>query len=707
MAALALLAAATLTLYWTTLSYEFVSWDDHLHLRDNPFFGPPWLANLARLWQAPFERLYNPLAYSWWAVLAHVDTLFGTAGRGLNASLFHAGNLALQVANVWLAWRLLRCLGCGIGGATWGAALFLVHPLAVESVAWVSEARGLLAATLLLSALNGYIAYIEADRARRASQEPAPRRAICLALYLLALLLFGLALLAKSSAAAGPLLAAVLSWGWLGRSARQTALELAPWGVLVVGIAWISSREQSYEAMHHAVPLLMRPIVAADALAFYLYKLVWPEALGIDYGRTPFRVVESGVGYITMWAPVAVAVAVWLSRRRWLAIGAALFVAALAPVLGMIPFQYQDYSTVADRYAYLALLGPVWCVAWWADGLAKSAKAASRRKLAATVGVLIWLALAWRTHQQSQVWRNDLELFTHAEQVNPHSAAALGNLGRYWFEQGELAQAEGYFESAARHFPNKLTSQLNLSVLRLRQNRLAEAQQRAELACETSPQSVKAQLQRAAVLARRHDWPAAALAAQRVLQLDPQDEVAGDIDALARFAQGAALPEADRAGLAERHQQLAEQRLLEQDVSAALFHAEWAAKLSDQPDTWLALARTQRLAGDRQAAARTCRQAVERFPGHAESHNDLGALLAAEDPQQARLHYQQALQLKPNFAHAHNNLGILEARAGDWKSAAGHFRRAVALQPSLESAANNLRNAEQNLRRAASQDVGR
>lgn len=210
------------------------------------------------------------------------------------------------------------------------------------------------------------------------------------------------------------------------------------------------------------------------------------------------------------------------------------------------------------------------------------------------------------------------------------------------------------------------------------------------------------------VLARSSQWPAAASAAQRALDINSQDSVARDIAATAKVAQSdVTFSDDELTALAHRHQQLAAAALAEQDLGTALFHAEWATKISSHPQHWLELARVQRSAGDRAGAIASCRSGLQAFPTDADLHNDLGALLTTDNAEQARFHLQTAVKLRPDFAQAHNNLGILSARGGDWSAAAAHFRRAIEFRPGFDSAIRNLLMAEEELQRLTPKRVKR
>jgi hypothetical protein len=168
------------------------------------------------------------------------------------------------------------------------------------------------------------------------------------------------------------------------------------------------------------VPLWQRPFVAGDALAFYLFKIVCPIRLGVDYGRAPVSTIASHWPYLTSLVPLVIAIVVWVKRRAWRPIvaGAVIFVLGLLPILGLVPFDFQIYSTVADHYVYLPMLGIAIVVAF----------VVLRWRKLAPVAILVIGLLGVRTFLQAMTWKDSLTLFNHALEVNPRSWMAQVNL---------------------------------------------------------------------------------------------------------------------------------------------------------------------------------------------------------------------------------------------------------------------------------------
>lgn len=463
-----LLVGIVLGIYGRTLSYQFLNWDDDIHVTANPHLVPLRGAGLARLWREPYENLYIPVSYSWFAAEAWLSALWHGADAPLDPRVFHAGSLALHAGCVLAVFALLRRLV----GRTWpaflGAALFALHPLQVESVAWISEQRGLLSALLAIVALIGYL-----------PREPTAGDAHRPARYAAATVCFALALLAKPSAVAVPLVAVAIDRGWYRQAWREVARRAAPWLALALVVAVFNKWQQGDARLAFVAPPWSRPLLAGDALAFYLLKLAapiaasWefahlPAGLGFDYGRFPERVLSWPWVGVAWLVPCGVLALVVCSRWRqpWFA-AASVFVAGLLPVLGFVPFLYQDISTVADRYLYLPMLGVSLALAHWFV------------RHPSWPGMLIagLLLGAWSAAsvQQAATWHDSVALYEHGLEVNPQSFVAQYGLGNYYRQRGEWAAAADKYAATLAAHPRYARAYNHLGLLRAGEGQHAAA----------------------------------------------------------------------------------------------------------------------------------------------------------------------------------------------------------------------------------------
>ncbi len=458
---LAVVGVSALLAFVPTLANDFTNWDDNVNLIDNPFLLPPSWWGFFELWKAPYENLYVPLFYTSY----YLDLLL-SGGRPKPfvthlINLFtHAANavlVAFVVRKLWLASegqlgeraRGTRAWGLALPW-TVGALLFAVHPIQTEVVAWATGRKDLLAAFLCLAS---WVCWLHADVCGPERQKLL--RKVAFGLFLAALF-------AKPASVALPAALLVCDWflfrpHWIVL-ARRYALWFAAaalWTVTTKG-----TQELSQQAREALTPLWTRPFVAADALRFYLGKILWPLNLAPVYAHTPKLASRATEFWLSL--PLVLLGLAWLWRRRtvW-GLAAALFVVFVAPVLGLVPFAYQRYSTVADRYVYLSMVGVALAAA---AALGRGLGRWSAERLAAASALLI-LGLALLSWRQSRVWRNSVSLWEHNVRLIPHCAVAHANLAATYATADKREDAKRHNERALELDPAQERAHSNLGLL--------------------------------------------------------------------------------------------------------------------------------------------------------------------------------------------------------------------------------------------------
>jgi Tfp pilus assembly protein PilF len=443
-----LVVAVTLVVFAPIVTHDFVTWDDPEFVYANPRLFPVTPAGLARVWLEP-----NALTYTTYVLLS----AFPAAGT-IDPRVVHATSLLLHAAAALATWMLLVHLVHDPTAAALGALLFALHPLQVEPVAWATGLKDVLSGLFGVLALGAWV---------RAAADERPRLLPAGTGWLV------LALLAKPTAVVVPLMAAVLDVTLLGRSWRASLRALVPWVVvaLVFGVLVVQGQA---EALRDAPPPWTRPLIAVDALAFYARLLVAPVALGPDYGRTPSAVLDAGWTHAALLGVAALVVlaVVWRARRPWLTASVSLFVAGLLPVLGLTPFLFQRYSTVADRYCYLALLGPALALAALA---ARPSGSHGRRPATLALAAVVLAVLGVLSARQLTVWRDSPSLLQHGVRVNPSSWALYENLGGVLADRNDLERAVAAYRESIRLRPGNPSAHYNLGTVLFAQGRTDDA----------------------------------------------------------------------------------------------------------------------------------------------------------------------------------------------------------------------------------------
>jgi tetratricopeptide (TPR) repeat protein len=443
-AARLLLIVLVLATFAPLYTAEFVRLDDPYTLHHNPRLNPATWAHIAsywREWKTGEEGLYIPVTYTLWsglAKLARVDYPdFG--GIALNPWVFHSANILVHTTSTLLVFGILFKLLARPIPATIGAALFAIHPVQVETVAWASGMKDLLAGMFALAAIRVHLALPkaasehseEADRPARDDRRIRPFTALRSGVVIA---FAALAMLSKPSAVMLGPICFIIDVLLFKQSTRRALLRVLPMLLIAIPIALIARHVQEVN-LFAATVWWLRPIIAGDALTFYLGKLIFPLHLAPDYGQRPQVVLSASITYVLAVVPLLLALLIWRWRNRYVIAASLIFLIALLPVLGFTSFQFQYFSTVTDHYLYLAMLGPALAAGWVAS-------LRPGRTTFAIASVLLAL-LAIRSFVQSLVWRDDFALFTHTLFVNPQSFLARNNLGTAYEEQAGRAEQAG------------------------------------------------------------------------------------------------------------------------------------------------------------------------------------------------------------------------------------------------------------------------
>ncbi len=632
-AAVCVLVALVGAAFAPVMNAGFIALDDPLYVYDN--------ANvLAGLRARGLTWALTTFEAANWHPLTWVSHMLDVTLFGPLAGPQHRVSIALHAATAVLLFLFLERLTGAWGPALFSAALFAVHPLRVESVAWISERKDLLSGLFAILTLLAYLRYV---------RRPAPGRLLTVGAT------FALGLMAKPMIVTLPFALLLLDWWPLGRlrpasSAagappaatgwRRLLREKAPLLALSAAssvVTFVAQRQGGAMANAEVFPLAMRLNNACISYVAYLGKMLWPHQLIPFYPHPGFVLTPAQVGFsLALLAGLTTVVVAARGRRPWLVIGWLWYLGTLVPVIGLVQVGLQG---LADRYTYLPLVGLFVAISW--ETGSRAGRTALARKLAGAAAAGVVAVFALLTWHQSHYWKSTATLFDHIVAVEPRNYLAFNMLGSEYLRLGEPARARTLFDKSLALKPGYLPARYNLGLaLSAGGEKLAAIEQFTSLI------------------------------------------LANAADAESLFNRGKLFLGTDRPAEALR------------DFDAARAVAPEQAQLHFSRG--LALARLGRPA----EAAAAFGEAAAIEPRNAETHYNLGkALDDAGRFSEAENHYRTALELKPGSAAAHNMLGVALARQGRFAEGLAHFRTAVQLDPSSAEARANLDRASATLDR--------
>jgi Flp pilus assembly protein TadD len=579
---LALLAVLALAVFWPVTGFPFVEFDDDVFVAANR-----WVRSGA-IGPRDVLEAFSTFTVGNWYPIPMLSHRLDVALFGLSPGRFHAVNLALHLASTLLLFRAFRRMTGRAAESATVAALFAIHPLHVETVAWIAERRDLLC---------GLFSILTIDAWGRYAESPSRRRYLATALWM------ALAMLSKPMAVTLPFVLLLLD-GWpLGRlaeiagspaGARAVGLKRAifeKWPLLAMAAAdlavtIVAQLGGGAVSGLEAVPLGIRVANALLSYVRYLGMTLWPSGLSVFY---PFPSAAP-----PLWQPAGAAIALaCLSalairearRRPYLLFGWLWYLGTLVPVIGLMQAGAQ---AIADRYTYLPLTG-IFVIAAWGTTDALAAAGAGRR--AAAAAWLLALASAGTlAHRQVGVWRDTEALFGHAVRVTEGNWLAHNNLGRHLWEKGRPAEAESHLREALRIRPGYAEAQHNLGMVLAARGAVEEATARFREAVRLAPADADSRLSLGVALARAGDTGEAVGQLREAVRLRP-DHAEGRLDL------GRALLEGGRPGEASA-----------QFLEAIRLRPAW-------PDAHNMLGVALAEGGDPAEAARRFREALALRPG--------------------------------------------------------------------------------------------
>lgn len=631
------LVIVTLAAYWQVINYPFVNFDDYPYIRENHFVkeGLTWEGIL---WAFSFKSV------TYWHPVVWLSHMLDCHIYGLMPGMHHAVGLIFHIVNSMLVFMVLKQMTGALWRSAFVAALFALHPLNVESVAWVAERKNILSAFFWMLTILTYIFY---------SKQPGFYR------YMATIFLFVLGLMAKPILVTLPFVFLLLDYWplqrfrfrqwtsnghgktnkpWVSISGFQElpvfrlVLEKVPFLAFSAVSIYISSLAAQHNQMiisTESVPMKLRIANALVSYIGYIKKMMWPDNLAIFYPYpdalplwqvTGAGLILTGISILVLWR---------LRSKPYLAIGWFWYIGTLVPVIGFA--QAGLWPAMADRYAYVPLIGLFILISWAAEHIASRLRYKKILPAVITGILLIFIITTWG---QVRYWSSSVALFEHALDVTGvKNYIAHYKLGDALAEEGRNAEAIKHYYEALRtkskYWPGIY---LNLGVALMAVNKIDESIDNFSRAIQIKPDFAEAHNNMGIAMERHGKLTEAVSHYREALRIKPD--------------------------YAEPHNNIGVALEKQGNFSEAIRHYFKALQISSK---------------------------------YASAHNNLGNAMAQQGNfETAVYHYQEALRINPRYAGAWYNLGKIYASRGKTEKAILYYEKALQLNPNMADALYNL-----------------
>ncbi|MGA2172869.1 MAG: tetratricopeptide repeat protein [Sedimentisphaerales bacterium] len=616
------LAIITFVVYLPVRNHEFVRYDDDTYVTHNPNVKTGLsLQGIKWAFTAGYAANWHPLTW-----LSHqLDCqLFD-----LNSGEHHLVNVVFHVANTVLLFIVLSRMTGLIWPSVFVAGLFALHPLHVESVAWVAERKDVLSTLFWLLTMLAYVRYVEGPSAGR---------------YVTAIVLFIVGLMSKPMLVTLPIVLVLLDYWPLNRfnsrfSILNSFIEKVPFFLLSIVssiVTFVVQQKAGTMPSIYAIPLKGRIVNAICSYPGYIGKMIWPSRLAALY---PYTIGQIPTARAVIYAAALVLITVFLiyqgRKYRYLIVGWFWYLVTLVPVIGIVQVGAQ---AMADRYTYVPLTGLFIIIAFGAAEVTR--KIPFGKFIVTACAIVVLFGCAMTASAQMKHWKDSFTLFDHTLAVTENNYVMLNNYANVVSEQGRPAEAVKYFVEAMRLLPNSADIHNNYANTLKDLGRVDEAVEEYRIALKLNPSSAMPHYNLAVELAGKGDYNEAIEQYKIAVNLKPDFvEAYCNIGCvLSLKGQPAQAIEYFEKGL----------RIEPNDILA---HGQLA----------MALANTGRI----EEAIEHCRIVLAARPNDVEMHTNLGILLERQGKiDEAIEHYRKALQIDPNHQKARDNLNALTQRRG-------------------------------------------
>jgi tetratricopeptide (TPR) repeat protein len=685
----ALLVLAIILIYSPVWWAGYI-WDDDVLLTANPCIVGP--LDLTEIWTTSAADICPMTLTTFWVEHA----LWGLAPLP-----YHLVNVLIHGASAVLLWRVLLCLR--VPGAWLGSALWALHPVQVQSVAWISEMKNTESGLFFLLSIVFFMRWLPTRKSDEQTRHGWN--------YAWTLFFAAMAMASKSSTVFLPGALCLCAWRIEGQWRWRNLVEVTPVIFMSAAACVLSVWTQGLQLGQTAAidsqwtrTWPERLVTAGDAVWFYLGKLLWPESLIMIYPRWE---IDAGQwwSYLPLLAVIVVLLLLWRYRESWSRPWFFVFVyflGALLPVLGLADNFIFRYSLVFDHFQYLASMGPLMLAG---AGLVRLGNFYGLGKtwlsVLAGVALLVFGMLSW---QRVWVYENSMTLWTDTLAKNPGCWMASTNLGAALEQNGRVDEAILQHQRALEINPDFAEAHYNLGVALFKNGQKDAAITQFQNAVKIQPNFAGAHNDLGAALEQKGQINEAYAQYQEALKDDPYLDQTyynlgnilfqkGQVDeAIEHYRKALEINPAN----AQAHYFLGNSLLQRGLTDEAILHYQKAVKIDPNfVEAHTNLGRVLYQKGRLDEAIIQCREALAINPDFAEAHYNLGtALFRNGQDDEAIGHYRKALEINPNLAGAHTNLGIALAKKGLVKEAIAQFKAVVRLNPGDSDAQKNLARAQ-------------
>ena len=657
--AIFLFFSLTFLIYYPAIEGDFI-WDDDAYVSENAQLRSG--EGLKNIWLKPGATpQYYPLVFtSFWLEYQ----LWGDNPTG-----YHVINLLLHTSSALLLWRLLILLS--VPGAGLAALIFLMHPVNVESVAWITERKNTLSGLFYLASLTFYLRFLQIEPLPSSPKKNAPQNKRLL--YILSLILFLFAMFSKTVTVTLPAVILLIIWWKKDHIKLKDVIRVTPFLLLGLILARLTLVIEKIvvgaQGSDWHFSFEERFIIAGKALWFYLYKLTYPMNLTFSY---PKWSVDSALvsHYLPSLAFLALIAGLGLFRNKVgksPLIAILFFAGTLFPALGFFDIYPMRYSFAADHFQYLACIGPIALFSASLTVLATSALGSSGPVkvppyFLSAFSASLLLVLGLLTWKQTHIYKNTETLFLDTLSKNPDSAMAHLNLGMELEKQGKLQDAFDHWQKAVALNPNFPEAHNNLGRAYLKNGELSLAVSELRRSLELNPDLYPAYSNLAGALAEQGKLEDALHYARKCVSMKP-DYIQGVVTL------GNILEELGSLNEAQAYYR----RALELDKNSFENH--------------LNLANILYRTGNLEEATPHYKKALALNPRLVEAHYNLGNVLGQQGQlQKAKESFEKAISLDEKLPLPHYGLGIIHQRSGENSKAIEAFKQALSLDPKLDQA---------------------